>query len=183
MIIIVGLGNPGQKFEKNRHNLGFMALDIWALKLGKKWHFKSHFKAEICTINSNLLLAKPQTFMNQSGESVAKLANFYKIKPENIWVIHDELDLPLGKIRLQMGGQTAGHKGLDSIKKYLKSLDFIRFRLGIGHNPAQIPAEKYVLQNFSIKEMGEIKLVLKRTIEAMELTLKTDIFQGMSRFN
>lgn len=183
MILIVGLGNPGQDLSKTRHNLGFMVLDQWVLALGKKWEFKNRFKAEVCLLNKSLLLVKPQTFMNQSGEAVAKIANFYKIEPKNIWVIHDELDLPLGKIRLQMGGQTAGHKGLESIRQYLKSLEFVRFRLGIGQNSPEVPAEKYVLRGFADKEIGQVELMIKKTIEALELTLKADIVQAMSKFN
>ena len=183
MILIVGLGNPGQKFIKTPHNLGFMTLDSWSLRLGKKWDFKDRFKAHICLFNKDLLLAKPQTFMNQSGESVANLARFYKVKPQDIWVVHDELDLPLGKIRLQMGGQTAGHKGLESIGQYLKTLDFIRFRLGIGTNSPGMPVEKYVLQNFKKKQLGETNLMVKRTIEALELALKEGVTKAMNQFN
>lgn len=183
MILVVGLGNPGQDFSKTRHNLGFMVLNQWVLALGKKWEFKNRFKAKTCLLDKSLLLVKPQTFMNQSGEAVAKLANFYKIETKNIFVIHDELDLPLGKLRLQQGGQTAGHKGLESIRQYLKSLEFIRLRLGIGHNLPEIPAEKYVLQSFTNKEMGQVKLMIKKTIKALEVVFEKGLVQAMNQFN
>ncbi len=183
MILIVGLGNPGQDLSKARHNLGFMVLDQWVLALGEKWKFKNRFKAKTCLLNKGLLLIKPQTFMNQSGEAVARIANFYKIEPKNIFVIHDELDLPLGKLRLQQGGQTAGHKGLESIRQYLKSLEFVRFRLGIGHNLPEVPAEKYVLQGFADKEIGQVELMIKKTIKALKETFDKSLVQAMNQFN
>ena len=136
MKLIVGLGNPGAKYQQTRHNLGFMVLD----KLGEKltpvektfWQESKKFNALLLKTEKAILM-KPQTFMNASGIAVAKVANFYKIKPQDIWIIHDEVDLPLGKTRIRLGGGTAGHRGIESIIKQLGHDQFIRFRLGIGH--------------------------------------------------
>ncbi len=152
MIIIVGLGNPGKKYEKTRHNIGFRVIDELAKKKTR-----------------NFIIAKPQTFMNNSGKAVKGLVNFYKIKPENLWIIHDDIDLPMGKIRIAKSRGSAGHKGVESIIKELKTKDFNRLRIGIQPKTGKPKAvDKFVLQNFTKEEEKIIKGVVEETIQAIE---------------
>jgi PTH1 family peptidyl-tRNA hydrolase len=151
--LIVGLGNPGARYARNRHNVGFMAADAIALRYGFP-AFRSRFKGELGegTIGGERrLLLKPQTFMNISGESVLAAASFYKIPPGEIVVIHDELDLKPGKVRVKRGGGNAGHNGLRSIDAMLGP-DYWRVRIGIGHPGIKELVHPYVLQNFAPDE-------------------------------
>lgn len=150
MILIVGLGNPGKKYKGTRHNFGSRIVE----KLPKRKGF---------------VVANPQTFMNQSGKAVKALAKFYKIKPENLWIIHDDIDLPIGKIRISKGRGSAGHKGVQSIIQELGTKDFWRLRLGIQPKtgkPKNI--EKFVLQKFSKEEEKIIREVVKKAIREIE---------------
>ena len=137
MKLIVGLGNPGKKFQDTRHNVGFMVIDELEKMKDK--------------ISNDVILFKPQTFMNRSGEAILQKKNYYKIEPQNIWVISDDINLRLGEIRVRMQGSSGGHKGLESIIQNLKTEKFPRFRIGIGENE-NVPSEEYVLQKFSTKE-------------------------------
>ncbi len=175
-ILMVGLGNPGHEYEKNRHNIGFVVAD----KAISNFHppaggpiskLNNKLKAEITTglwRGRKIIIAKPQTFMNRSGESVALAARFYKIKPENIWVIHDDLDLPLGKIKIQNDRSAAGHKGVQSIIECLGTRDFVRFRLGIGRPTGKKTVEQYVLEPFGKTEQKTLSDVLEKTIIALK---------------
>lgn len=160
MKLIVGLGNPGIKYKKTRHNLGFRVIDELAEK------FQSAFNAEIYEKkikNQKIILAKPQTFMNNSGTSVKSIFDYYKIPIEDILVVHDDIDLPLGEIKVQQGRGAAGHKGVQSIIDSLGSKDFIRMRIGI--RPAQaeaIDTEKFVLQKFTPEEEKVIEQKIKQ---------------------
>lgn len=175
MKLIVGLGNPGEKYANVRHNLGFMVLDELAKRgkrKGESWKFEKKFKSEIfnLTLNaSRFTLAKPQTYMNNSGMAVKAIADYYKINPENIVIIHDELDLPLGKIRIRKGGSSAGHHGIESIMEALKTDQFWRVRLGIG--PAKGPAEKFVLDPLTSSENPKVKHMIKEAIKAIDSKL------------
>ena len=180
MILIIGLGNPDQKYQKTRHNLGFMVLDKLA---SSSWFKKDKFKALISFLDSRTLLVKPQTMMNNSGEVIAKIASFYKVELADIWVIHDDLDLKVGQLKIKTGGGTAGHKGLGSVVSYLKTEDFVRFRLGIDHPSTNIPEEKYVLSPFKREEEEKIKLLVKKTIKAIRLALRKDLKSAMNQFN
>ncbi|HEX3864088.1 MAG TPA: aminoacyl-tRNA hydrolase [Stellaceae bacterium] len=153
MRLIVGLGNPGSRYARNRHNIGFMAVEAIARRYGFPT-FRSRFKGELAegTIGGERrMLLCPQTFMNLSGESVLAAASFYKIKPADIVVIHDELDLRPGKLRVKRGGGNAGHNGLRSIDAMIGG-DFWRVRLGIGHPGVKELVLPYVLQNFGADE-------------------------------
>lgn len=155
MRLVVGLGNPGPRYARNRHNIGFMSLDAIARHHGILG-FRSRFKGELAEGvigGERRLLLKPQTFMNDSGESVAEAARFFKISPEEIAVIHDEIDLRPGKVRVKRGGGTAGHKGLRSIDALLGP-DFWRVRIGVGHPGIKELVQPYVLQNFSNEEVS-----------------------------
>jgi len=135
MYLIVGLGNPGREYKDTRHNIGFMTVEVLARKWGINWQTdgkKKSLKAQKFIEGTEIILLKPQTFMNLSGEAVAKVANFYKIKTGDIIVIHDDIDLSLGQLKIQKGGGTAGHHGLESIVKCLGTGDFVRIRVGIG---------------------------------------------------
>jgi peptidyl-tRNA hydrolase, PTH1 family len=154
MRLVVGLGNPGSRYAGNRHNVGFMAVDAIARR-HRVSGFRSRFKGELAdgTIDGERrLLLKPQTFMNDSGESVAETARFFKIAPAEIVVIHDEIDLRPGKLRVKRGGGNAGHNGLRSIDALLGP-DYWRIRIGVGHPGVKELVQPYVLQNFRSEEM------------------------------
>lgn len=154
MRLVVGLGNPGARHARNRHNIGFMAAEAIARRHGFT-PFRNRFKGEVAegTIaGERRLLLKPQTFMNLSGEAVAAAAHFFKLPPEEIVVIHDELDLKPGKLRVKRGGGNAGHNGLRSIDALLGP-DFWRVRIGIGHPGVRELVLPYVLQNFAAEEL------------------------------
>ncbi len=134
MKLIVGLGNPGKEYEKTRHNVGFMVLDALTDHLETEFCDMSRFSASTAEFNSHgekVVLLKPQTFMNKSGESVAKFASYYKLEPKDIWIISDDLDMPLGRIRIRHEGSSGGHNGLNSIIESLGNEEFTRIRLGI----------------------------------------------------
>lgn len=200
MKLIVGLGNPDEKFTYTRHNIGFMVVEKLVKELlpvgksEKAWVGDKKFTAEYCKVNENLVLAKPHTYMNRSGISVSALLNFYKIAPAELWVIHDDIDLPLGKIRIRKGGSSAGHNGVESIINTLHFPDFFRFRLGIGRgkldkthtadfNLHRREIEKYVLSPFRSNEAGEVKKLIKRSSEALEMAISKGIETAMNRFN
>jgi len=154
MRLVVGLGNPGARYARNRHNIGFMVVDAIARRHGFA-SFRSRFKGELSEGSidgQRRLLLKPQPFMNASGESVAEAARFFKISPSEIVVIHDEIDLRPGKLRVKCGGGTAGHNGLRSIDALLGP-DFWRVRIGVGHPGIKELVHPYVLQNFSSEEL------------------------------
>ncbi len=199
MKLIVGLGNPGSKFQYTRHNIGFMVVEKFvkdrlpSAVSQNAWKGEEKFASQICKLNDCLVM-KPQTFMNRSGASVLLIINYFKIEPDNVWVIHDDIDLPLGKIRIRRGGASAGHHGIDSIIKNLHRDDFVRFRLGIGkgkldkphtadHNLHRQEVEKFVVSPFRDNEAGELKKLIKKGAEALELSLKDGIEKAMNRFN
>jgi len=153
--LVVGLGNPGPRYARNRHNVGFMAIDAIARGHGISG-FRNRFKGEIAEGSiggERRLLLKPQTFMNDSGESVAQTARFFKLLPSEIVVIHDEIDLRPGKLRVKRGGGTAGHKGLRSVEAVIGP-DFWRVRIGVGHPGTKELVLPYVLQNFPSDEVS-----------------------------
>jgi peptidyl-tRNA hydrolase, PTH1 family len=156
MRLLVGLGNPGSRYARNRHNIGFMVADTVARRYGFSG-FRDRFKGEIAEGSigdARVLLLKPQTFMNDSGESVLAAMSFYKIPPGEICVMHDELDLKPGKVRVKRGGGSAGHNGLRSIDALIGP-DYWRVRLGIGHPGIRELVQPYVLQNFPADEASE----------------------------
>src|SRR5579859_4945957 len=173
MRLVVGLGNPGSRYARNRHNIGFMAADAIARRHGFP-AFRSRFKGElsegVIAVEKRLLL-KPQTFMNDSGESVLAAASFYKIPPAEIVVLHDELDLRPGKLRVKRGGGSAGHNGLRSMDALIGP-DYWRVRLGIGHPGVKELVYPYVLQNFPTEEAaGWVAPLLDAVAETIGLLL------------
>ena len=190
MKLLVGLGNPGKKYEQTWHNLGFMTLDQLATSRPEEFlKFKKNLrlKADVCegaNPQEKLILVKPQTFMNKSGEAIKDLVNFYKIKPENLWVFHDDIDLPLGKIRISHDASAGGHKGVQSIIEQIGSQDFVRFRLGIQKNtPNNLPTETYVLQKIDKEAKVIIDEMIQKVISAIEVALIQGISEAMNEFN
>jgi peptidyl-tRNA hydrolase, PTH1 family len=173
MRLIVGLGNPGSRYARNRHNVGFMAIDAIARRHGSPG-FRSRFKGELAEGpigRERVLLLKPQTFMNLSGESVGEAARFFKILPSEIVVIHDEIDLRPGKLRVKRGGGSAGHNGLRSVDSLLGP-DYWRVRIGVGHPGIKELVQPYVLQNFSGEELtGWVEPLLGAVAETVPLLL------------
>jgi len=190
--LIVGLGNPGEKYNKTRHNFGFELLEEFRKKNNlEQWSNEAKFKAEIIKIGQDLILARPQTFVNQSGQAVSALANFYKIDPEDIIIIHDDLDLPLGKIKVRIGGSGGGHHGVESVIKDLGTDQFVRVRLGIGnekshsgeHKRISFRAEEFVLEQFISKEKSEVKQMIRQGIKALEIIFDKGIEVAQGQFN
>lgn len=183
--IIVGLGNPGREYRDTRHNIGFMLIDKLAEKLGAR-SMRVQSKAIITTAQyegRKIILAKPQTYMNLSGQSVQGLVRFYKIPQENLMVAHDDLDLPFCVLRLRPGGGSAGQKGIASIIQQLGTPEFARMRLGIDRPPGRMEAAAYVLQAFTQKEAQEVAELLDKAADAA-LTWVTDgLDAAMNRFN
>ncbi len=192
MKLIVGLGNPGLGYANNRHNLGFMCLNHFARLHSIKFD-KKQGKARIGlgkVDNLEVLMARPQTYMNESGRAVSALVNRYNISLDDLIVIHDDLDLPLGKIRIRRGGGSAGHKGIGSIVATLGSPDFIRLRVGIGHpivedsnetNDTDIMA--YVLSDFTAEEKQTIAQAIPRASEAILCLLTEGLTPAMNKYN
>src|SRR3989344_7214570 len=216
MKLIVGLGNPGEKYEKTRHNLGFLVLDKFLKDFlqAKKtiWEDNEKFKCDMAKIDwqpkkgilRRIILVKPKTYMNNSGLSVRLASSFYKINPSDIWIIHDEIDLPLGSMKIRFGGGSAGHKGVMSIMNSLGTEKFWRFRLGIGHpkknqnsefriqnsdrkrkfkNRVLKKVDELVLSTFSKGEAGKAREVIKRGSKAIEEGLENGLEKAMNRFN
>lgn len=181
MKLIVGLGNPGPKFKNSRHNFGYLVLDSYARNLGLSWRYSPDFIGYFIK-STDFILLKPSTFMNKSGESVRPLAAFYKIKSWDILVIHDDLDLDFGKIRLSFDSTSAGHKGIDSIIESISTMEFARLRLGIG-KPKRIDSEKYVLEEFEEDQQETLKKVIKKANEAASTYLISGLEATMNLFN
>ncbi len=187
MKLIVGLGNPGQKYRNNRHNVGFMVVDKFAkvhgidLSIRKK---KAVFGRGRCN-GVEIVLLKPQTFMNLSGEAVLYLASFLKIKTKDIIAIADDTELTFGKIRIRRGGGHGGHNGIKSLIFSLKSEDFPRVRFGIGRPPQVSDKElyDYVLEDFSLEEMNCLDKEFDKAVEAINVIITSSIDEAMNRFN
>jgi PTH1 family peptidyl-tRNA hydrolase len=189
MTLIVGLGNPGKKFEKTRHNLGFMIVEALRLKIKSfsDWKKEKKLQAKISQGKINqqkIILAKPQSFMNLSGKVVKSLIGNWKLEIGNLIIVHDDIDIPLGKIKIVKNRGAAGHKGVESIIKELKTKNFVRFRIGICPKTGKPKnTKKFVLQKFDQKEKKIVKEVIKKTIEAIEFFLKTSLEKAMSKYN
>ncbi len=182
--LIVGLGNPGKEYRNNRHNVGFMVVDHLAerhgISLGKVQNRAIIGNGRIA--GRAVILAKPQTYMNRSGDAVGPLARYYKIPPNNVLVIYDELDLPFGTIRLRAKGGAGGHNGMKSVIQHLGE-QFPRLRLGIGRPPGRMPPAAYVLQDFGRDEVEWLPQILDEAVAAIETWLADGIELAMSRHN
>ena len=211
MKLIVGLGNPGEKYNNTRHNLGFMVVerflkDITALN-DTVWSDEKKLKSELAFVNwqgknsktERLILAKPQTYMNHSGMAVALIASYYNIPVEDIWVVYDDLDLPVGTMKIRFGGAAGGHHGVESILASLTTDTFWRFRFGIGFSRGHIQdsdggemtqnrrtigkVEDYVLSEFASHDHNKVRTMIENGSEALQLSLEQGMDKAMNRFN
>jgi PTH1 family peptidyl-tRNA hydrolase len=185
----VGLGNPGREHASNRHNVGFMIAERWAaahaLSFNKLQHHAiiAQGRSAIGGDNRRVIVAKPQTYMNESGRAVGALLRFYKIPVEQLLVIFDDLDLPFGVIRLRPDGGPGGHNGMRSIIQHLGHKQFARLRVGIGRPPGRMDPAAFVLQDFSRAEAAELDALLDRARQAIDIFLAAGITAAMNQFN
>ncbi|MFB7876237.1 MULTISPECIES: aminoacyl-tRNA hydrolase [unclassified Nocardia] len=176
--LVVGLGNPGPEYERTRHNVGFLVADVLAERIGGR--FAQHKKSGADLLQARLdgrqiLLAKPRTYMNLSGRPVAALAKFFSVPVDQVIVVHDELDLPFGTIKLKQGGGEGGHNGLRSISQALTTKDYLRTRIGIGRPPGRQDPADYVLKAFAAPERKEVPVIVEQAADAVELLLKVGL--------
>ncbi|HVW39895.1 MAG TPA: aminoacyl-tRNA hydrolase [Amycolatopsis sp.] len=184
-VLLVGLGNPGPRYAGNRHNVGFLVLDELAARVGGK--FKAH-KAGADVLEGRLagrrvVLAKPRSFMNLSGGPVAGTARFYKIDPSGIVVVHDELDIDFGALKLKLGGGDNGHNGLRSITRSLGTRDYFRVRFGIGRPPGRMDPADFVLKDFSTVERKELPFEVDRCADAVEALVGKGLTAAQNAFH
>lgn len=183
--LVVGLGNPGPTYALNRHNAGYMVLDLLAERIGAK--FKSHRTRsdvlETRVAGQPVILAKPRSYMNDSGGAVKALCDFYKVGPDRLVVVHDELDLPYGVLRLKFGGGDNGHNGLRSMRSSLGTGDFYRVRAGIGRPPGRQDVADFVLSNYSSTERKELPFQIGDAADAVESLITDGLEKTQSRFN
>ncbi|CAN5593128.1 aminoacyl-tRNA hydrolase [soil metagenome] len=174
-LLVVGLGNPGPNYAKTRHNIGFMVADILAARMGSKFKVHKRSGAEATTGRlggRSVVLAKPRVYMNESGRQVGPLANFYSVAPGDVIIVHDELDIDFGRIRLKLGGGEGGHNGVRSVASSLGTKDFQRVRIGIGRPPGRKDPAAYVLENFTAAERAEVPTICEQAADATELLLE-----------
>lgn len=203
MKLIVGLGNPGEKYESTRHNMGFMAVDHFLKDFESvaknSWEDSAKFKSDIAQLEwkpkvgtlEKVILVKPKTYMNLSGMAIQLIASFYKVAPSDIWIVHDELDLPLGTMKIRFGGASAGHHGVESIIDALGTDKFWRFRLGTGESHSKVKiakhmikkADEFVLSGFHGGEGKKARELVKRASKALQTALETSLQTAMNRFN
>ncbi|GAA4092900.1 aminoacyl-tRNA hydrolase [Actinomadura miaoliensis] len=183
--LVVGLGNPGPSYAGNRHNAGFMVLDVLAGRVGGR--FKAHRgRAEVVEgrlAGERVVLAKPRSYMNESGGPVKGLRDFFKVPVERIVIVHDELDIPYGAIRLKQGGGDNGHNGLRSITKSLGDRNYLRIRFGVGRPPGRMDPAAYVLKDFSAAERRELDLHVERAADAVEALLTDGLGAAQNVFH
>ena len=184
--IVAFLGNPGIKYNGTRHNAGFMAADAMEKKLGVSIN-KMRFKALTQTVDisgKKVLLMKPQTYMNLSGDAIVQAANFYKVPPERVIVVSDETALPIGKLRIRRGGSAGGHNGLKSVIARLGTDQFPRIRLGVGDKPhPDYDMADWVLSAFKGQDAADMELVAKKAADAVECYITEDADRAMNKFN
>ena len=185
VFLVAGLGNPGRQYRNTRHNIGFLVMDRIAERFGLSFA-RLQFRALVTDTRQagqRMFLAKPQTYMNNSGQAVSALVKFYKIPLENVLIAHDDVDLPFGTIRIRPGGSSAGQKGIASIIASLETQDFPRLRMGVGRPPGSKVAAAYVLQEFSRSEEALLPEVLDRAAEAALTFVTNGLEIAMNRYN
>ena len=185
--LIVGLGNPGTKYAQTRHNVGFDLLDIlakrWQIGFSDRKQFQGIYGEGFGSHNAKIRLLKPQTFMNLSGQSVRSTIDWFKLAPESVLVVYDDLDLPLGKIRLRLSGSAGGHNGMKSIITHLGTQNFPRVRIGIGKSCGEKDTISHVLGKFSATEVPIVSDVIYLVNDAIEMSLKQGMEKAMSLYN
>ena len=186
MKLIVGLGNPGDRYSHTKHNIGYIVIDMLAAKVGATFKYENKFKSQIAQINfegENVLLVKPETFMNLSGEALRALSDFYKPSNKDFLVVYDDVSMDIGSVRFRDKGSDGGHNGIKSIIFHLKTQEFDRMKIGIGPQPQGMPLEAYVLQNFTKDQIEELKDIVAYSLDAIIFYLKNDILKTQSKFN
>jgi PTH1 family peptidyl-tRNA hydrolase len=185
LFLIVGLGNPGRGYKGNRHNVGFMLVDKLASHLGVTFRRMESqaLVTKVDYLEKRVFLAKPQTYMNSSGQSVSSLVRFYKVPFANLLVVYDDVDLPIGTLRMRPSGGTGGHKGVESILASLGTQEFPRLRLGIGRPPGRMEAADYVLHDFSRVELETLPTILDQGVEAVLTYVTEGLETAMTRYN
>ena len=186
MFLMVGLGNPGAEYAKTRHNAGFLLVEKLAERWKANWTLEKKFNARVARADRSegrVLLCEPQTFMNSSGESVAPLAQFFRVPLSRLLVAVDDADIPFGEIRLRPGGSSGGHHGLESIEQHLGTREFARLRIGIGRKDGARQITDYVLGRFSAAETELAEKILSAAADQTEVWLKAGIQKAMSQFN
>ena len=185
--LIVGLGNPEPKYDNTRHNIGFNAVDelakIWQMDLKDNKRFQGSFAEGIAPGGKKIRLLKPLTYMNRSGQSVRAVTDWYKLEAQSILVIYDDMDLPVGRLRMRLTGSAGGHNGMKSIITHLGNKDFPRLRIGIGRSDGKKETIGHVLGKFSPSETKVVEEILYVSVKAIELSLKEGIEKSMSRYN
>jgi len=183
--LVVGLGNPGPRYAGNRHNAGFLVLDLLAERMGARFSALRSIAdvAEGRLNNQPAVLAKPRSFMNESGGAVAAVSRFYKIDVADIIVVHDELDLPFATLRLKRGGGEGGHNGLKSVSGSLSSKEYVRVRIGIGRPPGRQDPADYVLRDFGASERKELPLLIDRAADAVLSIMQNGLEAAQNEFN
>ncbi|MEU4230214.1 aminoacyl-tRNA hydrolase [Nonomuraea sp. NPDC026600] len=179
--LIAGLGNPGSEYAGNRHNAGFMVLDELAARAGGR--FKAHRSRSEVLESSRAVLAKPLTYMNLSGGPVKALSDFYKLGPDRLIVVHDELDVPYGALRAKLGGGDNGHNGLKSITKVLGTRDYLRVRFGIGRPPGRMDPAAYVLKDFATVERKDLTFLVDRAADVVESLMERGLEVTQNEFH
>lgn len=183
--LVVGLGNPGERYAGTRHNVGIMVLDVLLRRSGAslKRHKSGCLIADVSVGGERAVLARTLSYMNESGRPIRDLARFYKIPTESTIVVHDELDIPFGSVRVKAGGGTAGHNGLRSIASHIGSNEFMRVRVGISRPPEQRDPTGHVLDAFSSSERRELEDILPRAADAVERILEAGVERAMNEVN
>jgi len=183
--LVVGLGNPGETYASTRHNAGFLVVDELARRTGSKWkvHKSRSDVAEIRLADQRTVIAKPKSFMNESGGPVAGLRDYYKAEIENIIVIHDELDIDFGALRLKLGGGDNGHNGLKSIRQSIGSGEFLRVRFGIGRPPGRMDPAAFVLKPFASAERKELEFLVDRAADSVESLIGDGLESAQNTFH
>lgn len=185
--LIVGLGNPGPEYSRNRHNVGQMVLDELAARIGG--NFKAHksraqvLEGRLGIGGPRLVLAKPSTYMNVSGGPVSALARFYDVDPSRVVAVHDEIDIPFNTVKLKIGGGEGGHNGLRDISKALATKDYLRVRVGVGRPPGRMDTADYVLRDFAPTEKKELPFLLDDASDAVELLIREGLTAAQQRFH
>jgi len=185
--LIVGLGNPEPKYDRTRHNVGFDAVDelaqVWQMTLKENKRFQGIYAEGVALGGKKIRLLKPLTYMNRSGQSVRAVTDWYKLKPQSVLIIYDDMDLPLGRLRMRLSGSAGGHNGMKSIIAHLGGQDFPRLRIGIGKSGEKKETVSHVLGKFSPEEAKIIEEILYISVKAIELSLKEGVEKSMSRYN
>jgi peptidyl-tRNA hydrolase, PTH1 family len=184
--VVLGLGNPGPTYAGNRHNLGYLVVDLLAERIGGRFSKGARGRADVVEgrlCGRRVVLAKPRSYMNESGGPAAAVLTFYKVPPERLVVVHDDLDLPFGAIRLKLGGGHGGHNGLRSLDRSLGTKEYLRVRIGIGRPPGRQDPADYVLRDFSPPERRELPLEIDRAADAVEALMTAGLGAAQNAFH